>query len=153
MKKIFATLLLVGFVGSAFAGHFSIDVNFNAPEGSKHSIKYDMDVKKNTFSFSCQGNCDGTLQDNIRISTADTKGLLVGEPMNEFISETGQLFLVHEYILEYERKLLSSTEKTLKIATSETTDFLIIAIKNGRNYTIDIYTGDDAIQYLENAEN
>ncbi len=173
MKKIIVTLLLVGFVGSAFAGHFSVVVKNTQTLGGGRTVYGTTDVPSFFYEFTCTGNCVGILQKELTMKprqreteaeeriqkknptyiktgmNANLEGGLQYQPHNEFIMEDGRTFLMHELILKYEQILLSTTEENFAMTGRESEVIIYKIAKAANQYTIDIYTGADAEQYQD----
>jgi len=164
-------MVLLLFCGLTYAEHYRVNVE-NKIDKKELGRQVYISYKKGetVFDFSCKGLCNGLLSaevqrapgqreiemDNDIIkqnpkyikseSSEKSNGGLKFLDQNEFISATGQVFLIHELLMKYEKVLEGyKGKKNFSMTGSEEYDLKYVLIKSGNTYSIDIYTGPDAL--------
>ena len=123
------------------------------------------------YAFSCKGDCDGVVAEQLNAKPGEMQKKQLNDlspkhqkihtdatpkkehglrydKLDQFISETGQVFSITDLILKYEKLIRSQSEIKGEMTGRESTDVVYRLTKKGDKYTIDIFTGEDARKML-----
>ncbi len=140
MKKVLLFVFLSAISSGAFAIQYQLNGKMNEP---KHLFKiYNLHIDnvepKPFYEFTA---------DCMALNTGDN--VVAKSLSNEYISETGQVHVIADVFEKYKRRVLKNSIEKMTFTGHEDTDVIVNVQKNGQDYTIDIYTGEDARKFIE----
>lgn len=136
MKRGIIVLVLVILSGQLFADHYQQKGNIDK-ETSLFTIKETKPSIQN-------GKTSNT--SSITLAGQAIKEYFETNSINDYLGASGRTHKISDLFSTYQRRALSMGENSHSFVSDHDTDVMVVFTKKGKDYTVDIYTGEDALK-------
>ncbi len=142
MKRILILAIITTFGIQAFAGHYNQQGNIDSKESTfkvtDSRLSTVIELPKLYYEF--ESDCSGLVSKDNAYKKANC---------NEYIGASGRTHKMSDIFLTYERRILAMGNGDFSVNANHDADVFVMVRKKGKDYTIDIYTGKDALSKKE----